>query len=1082
MNKLWLWFNNQSLRVKLITLFLITGLIPFGVAVYYALNQASQVLEAQIVQATDGVRDARKLTAANFFNDRTINAATLAETVQDFWVKGEVKHQTLHDLKKQRIEQYFANFYKAVEDTRQNPGTVDDLKRLTAALVKGLDSPEYKQANTVAQKNFAAVAYLTGGSEVMLVDAAGNAVFASGGKEDLGSNVKTGSLKDSGLARLFNKTHDRVGIEDYSAYEGAGNALTAFVGGPIVDGNGQYLGMLAFEIPTKFIDSVMQDRTGMDETFESYLVGKSGDKVTLRSDRVIKNGKIGDLKTGSDVDAIMAGKSGEQMKTGSTNIFERTLFSPLQITGLQWGIITTGAVENEVTVANLSSAKTDYLQDYAKRYDIHDLLLVAPDGQVFYSVAHRADYLTNLINGPYGDTHLAKLFRKVRDSKQIGFADFETYAPWNNEARGFIAVPIISQGELLMVMIEHVSAAETNKLMADRSGLGKSGDSYLIGSDKLARSDSLQDSARNVKDSFADPNKHLIVNASVDAIVAGKISETDEFYQDYRGHQVVGAFTTIDALGSKWIVFVKQDLTEAFEPVTALRNAMIVMAIVVAVAVALLALFVAGLIARPITRMAGTITQIAANRDLTLTVPVESKDEIGRMSAAFNQMMQVVRNAFGVVSSTATVVDTSTSEVAKRASANRERARVEAEQSETAAKIISEMGATAGEVSQASVAQKEAADRSNTTVVSLLKAMQDVATSATAQNQEVNTTMDRVAEMGQTGAKVVETARQQGEKVVDVTQSVNQIAQAVEEMNKAVAQATEYGRSVAQAAEAGSRSVASTVSGMRSIAESSEQISEIIGVITEIAEQTNLLALNAAIEAARAGAHGRGFAVVADEVGKLAQRASEAAKEITRLIKDSTTRVSEGTKLSDEAQQALVKIDESGKINMQAIEGIAKTAGLLVSNTQQVRNLVSELNTLAQQIAGMAGEQGSRREAAQKALATLLEQSRLIAQLVTEANQGASAIGDEMKGIVERTAHMTNLTGLQAQRSKKVMEIAQASAEGARQTVERAGGVVKLSEELQDGSHRLSEQVRQFKIVNSEAPITPMASTNWQAG
>ncbi|MFO1423167.1 MAG: methyl-accepting chemotaxis protein [Candidatus Competibacteraceae bacterium] len=506
-------------------------------------------------------------------------------------------------------------------------------------------------------------------------------------------------------------------------------------------------------------------------------------------------------------------------------------------------------------------------------------------------------------------------------------------------------------------------------------------------------------------------------------------------------------------------------------------------AVVVGVGFAILAgWLIARGVTRPVTRMVNTVTQIATTRDLTLAVPVESRDEIGRMSEAFNQMMQVIRNAFGVVSSTATTVDTSANEVAKRASANRERAQVEAEQSETAAKIIAEMGATAGEVSQASVAQKEAADRSNVTVVSLLKAMQDVAASATAQNQEVNATMDRVAEMGQTGAKVVETARQQGEKVVDVTQSVNQIAQAVEEMNKAVAQATEFGRSVAQAAEAGSRSVASTVSGMRSIAESSEQISEIIGVITEIAEQTNLLALNAAIEAARAGAHGKGFAVVADEVGKLAQRASEAAKEITRLIKDSTARVNEGTKLSDEARQALVKIDESGKINMQAIEGIAKTAGLLVANTQQVRNLVSDLNALAQQIGGMAGEQGSRREAAQKALAVLLEQSRRIGQLVTEANQGASAIGDEMKGIVERTAHMTSLTGLQAQRSKKVMEIAQASAEGARQTVERAGGVVKLSQELQDGSRQLTEQVRQFRIVRNEGPITPMAPMQWQAG
>lgn len=1083
MNKLWIWFKNQSLRFKLITLFLIIGLIPFGIAVYYSLNQASQVLEAQVVQAAESVRDARKLSVLNFLNNRTVSAVSLAETLKGFWAEGQVKQQALHDVKKQRIEQYFVNFYKAVDDLRQDPTTVEDLKRLTAAFAKGLESPEYKQANALAQKNVAAVANLTGGSEVMLLDAVGNAVFASAGKEDLGGNVKTGSLKGSGLARLFDKTRDRAGIEDYSAYEGADNALTAFIGGPIVDGNGQYLGMLAFEIPTDFIDGIMQDRTGMGETFESYLVGKLGDKVTLRNNRVVSKGKIGDAKTGTDIDAIMAGKSGAEMKVGEFDkMYKLTLYAPLQIPGLQWGIITVGTAEQQAAPASIEDAKTDYFQDYTKRFNISDLLLVAPDGQVFYSVAHRADYQTNLINGPYSDTHVSKLFRKVRDSKQIGFAAFETYAPWNNEPRGFVAVPIIAQGELLMVMIEHVSPAETNKLMADRSGLGKSGDSYLIGFDKLAHSDSLQDSTRNVKDSFADPNKHRIVNATVEAIVGGKSGDAIEFYKDYRGHDVVGAFTAIDALGSKWILFVKQDLTEAFEPVAALRNAMLVMAVIIAIAIVLLALVIAGLLARPILNMANTINQIATSRDLTLTVPVANKDEIGRMSAAFNQMMQVIRNAFAVVSNTAATVDANASEVAKRALANRDRAKVEAEQSETAAKIISEMGATAGEVSQASVAQKEAADRSNTTIVSLLKAMQDVAVSATAQNQEVNTTMERVGDMGQTGAKVVETARQQGEKVVDVTRSVNQIAQAVEEMNKAVAQATEFGRSVAQAAEAGSRSVASTVSGMRSIAESSEQISEIIGVITEIAEQTNLLALNAAIEAARAGAHGRGFAVVADEVGKLAQRASEAAKEITRLIKDSTARVNEGTKLSDEAQQALVKIDESGKINMQAIEGIARTAGLLVANTQQVRNLVSELNTLAQQIGGMAGEQGSRREAAQKALAALLEQSQRIGQLVTEANQGASAIGAEMKGIVERTAHMTSLTGLQAQRSKKVMEIAQNSAEGARQTVERAGGVVNLSQELQDGSRQLTEQVRQFRIVRGESSVAPAASSQWHAG
>ena len=158
------------------------------------------------------------------------------------------------------------------------------------------------------------------------------------------------------------------------------------------------------------------------------------------------------------------------------------------------------------------------------------------------------------------------------------------------------------------------------------------------------------------------------------------------------------------------------------------------------------------------------------------------------------------------------------------------------------------------------------------------------------------------------------------------------------------------------AAENGGRVVETAIKAMDAIAQSSKQITDIIGVIDEIAFQTNLLALNAGVEAARAGEAGKGFAVVASEVRALAQRSSEAAKEIKALINASSAQVGDGVKYVGETGQALKRIvDQVVQINALVSE-MAQAAEQQSTGIEQVNAAVSQMDQVTQQNAAMVEE------------------------------------------------------------------------------------------------------------------------------
>ena len=212
---------------------------------------------------------------------------------------------------------------------------------------------------------------------------------------------------------------------------------------------------------------------------------------------------------------------------------------------------------------------------------------------------------------------------------------------------------------------------------------------------------------------------------------------------------------------------------------------------------------------------------------------------------------------------------------------------------------------------------------------------------------------------------------QQAANLEQTAAALNEIKDASRRAAEAAEKArTAMGLASADAQHSG-EVVKRTVTTMSKIADSSREINQIIGVVDEIAFQTNLLALNAGVEAARAGEVGRGFAVVASEVRALAQRSSEAAKEIRGLIETASNHVSDGVAQVAEAGASLERIATQVTTINATIAEIAKTTQDQANGLREVTVAVDEMDMLTQQNAAMAEQATAAAASLQRETGTL---------------------------------------------------------------------------------------------------------------
>ena len=271
----------------------------------------------------------------------------------------------------------------------------------------------------------------------------------------------------------------------------------------------------------------------------------------------------------------------------------------------------------------------------------------------------------------------------------------------------------------------------------------------------------------------------------------------------------------------------------------------------------------------------------------------------------------------------------------------------------------------------------------NGTADKLTDVIGNIRASATAISSAAN-------EIAQGNADLSQRTEEQASSLEQTASSMEQMTSAVKQSAENAVQANTLAGEAQQKAREGGEVVSRAVSAMDEINSASKKISDIIGVIDEIAFQTNLLALNAAVEAARAGEQGRGFAVVAGEVRNLAQRSAGAAKEIKDLIRDSVTKVDDGTQLvnqSGETLQEIVAAVEKVSNMMREISGAAQEQ---TSGIEQVNTAVSQMDEMTQQNAALV-------EQASAAGESMAEQARGMSNMVDFFSVDENAIGNSPK-------------------------------------------------------------------------------------
>ena len=443
----------------------------------------------------------------------------------------------------------------------------------------------------------------------------------------------------------------------------------------------------------------------------------------------------------------------------------------------------------------------------------------------------------------------------------------------------------------------------------------------------------------------------LLNNLTVSSTITTNLKSNSQQLVSYAPPAILEGMPNLD-----WGVILATNTDTVFKAQQRLRLIISLGTALAAILVATIASIVAARLTQPILRSAAAVKKLGQG-EFDIRVPISGRDELADLGSNINKMAGQIQELLST----------------QEAEVKRQQREKEVLQKGVMSLLIDVEGAKKGDLTiraeMTDGAVGSIADAFNATMKKLQGLLQEVQTVST--------------EVGQLSLSGEDSVRQLSESALNQAEEINQALSSIDEINQSIETVANYTQEAAQIARQGSikakegdlamdatvnsiekirTTVASTAKKVKQLAESSQEIGQIVEIISGISEKTNLLAFNASVEAARAGEHGEGFRIVAEEVRRLADRITESTKDIQQLVtaiqqdttsvlqgmETSTAEVVNGSTLIRMTKQNLQSLAETSQQIDRYLKSISTNSINQTNTSSQVNEKINGIATVAQ--------------------------------------------------------------------------------------------------------------------------------------